>query len=151
MTGTWRRNFSAPSHATIALPPNMLSRPKRPEKVQRTGKIAKQKANGNEIEEYAEGARDAVVRSAALAVHIADGHFTNRRAIPRRQRRNEAVQLPIERNLLKNLTAIGLEGGAEVVNIDAAQLGHQPVRHARGKRRIQKLSTRTLRQPLTIS
>ena len=32
MTGTWRRNFSTPSQATIPLPPNRLSRPKVPKK-----------------------------------------------------------------------------------------------------------------------
>src|ERR1700734_3412092 len=41
------------------------------------------------------------------------------------------MQLAIERHLLQNLAAVGLEGGAEVMNIDAAQSGHEPVRNPR--------------------
>ena len=52
------------------------------------------------------------------------------------------MQLAIEGNLVEDLTAVGFEGRPEVVNVDAAQLGHGPVRHAGGMRRIQKLSTR---------
>ncbi len=71
------------------------------------------------------------MRCSALAVHVADGHFADGRAIPRRKRRNEAVQLTVERHLLENLAAIGFEGRAEVVNIDTAQLSHQPICYAR--------------------
>ena len=42
------------------------------------------------------------------------------------------MQFAVERHLFENLAAIGFEGGAKVVNVDAAQLGHQPVRHAGG-------------------
>src|ERR1700688_4064499 len=42
------------------------------------------------------------------------------------------MQFAIERYLLQDLAAISFEGGAEVVNIDAAQFGHEPVRNARG-------------------
>src|SRR5258706_3250463 len=51
--------------------------------------------------------------------------------MPGRQRRNEAVQLAVERNLLENLAAVCLESGAEVVDIDAAELGHNPVGNSR--------------------
>src|SRR5215470_7794994 len=47
--------------------------------------------------------------------------------MPRSQRRNEAMQFAVQRHLLENLSAIGFERGSEVVNIDAAQLRHQPV------------------------
>src|ERR1700693_1353384 len=100
--------------------------------MQRTGEIAEQEANGDEIEDYPERAGNAVMRSAAFPVYVADGHFSNRRSIPGRQRRDEAVQLAIERNLVEDLAAVGFEGRAEVVNVDAAQLGHDPVRHAGG-------------------
>src|SRR5579863_835298 len=42
------------------------------------------------------------------------------------------MQLTVERNLLENLPPVGLERRAEVVNIDAAQLGHEPVRNPGG-------------------
>src|ERR1700690_412497 len=95
-------------------------------------KIAQKKANGDEIEEDTESAGDAVMRNAALAVDVADRHFADRCAIPRSQRRDEAVQFAVERNLIENFAAISFEGGAEIVNLDAAQLGHQPVRNAGG-------------------
>src|ERR1035438_47825 len=41
------------------------------------------------------------------------------------------MQLSIERNLPEDLAAISFERGAKIVNIDAAQLGHQPVGAAR--------------------
>ena len=40
---------------------------------------------------------------------------------------NKAMQLAVERHFLHHLAPIGLEGGAEVVQLHAAQLGHQPV------------------------
>src|SRR5262245_18902262 len=101
--------------------------------MQRPAKILQQKADRNQIEEDTECARDAVVRNAALAVHIADWNFTDRSAMPRCQRRNEPVQLAIERYLLQNFTPIRLESGAKVVNIDSAQLCHQPVGAAGGE------------------
>ena len=42
------------------------------------------------------------------------------------------MQLAIKRDLLEDLAAIRFEGRAEVVNVDAAQLGHQPICHAGG-------------------
>src|SRR5258708_14148942 len=102
------------------------------EEVQWTGKITQQEANRDEIEENAEGACNAVMRDAALAVHVANRHFANRRAIPRGQSRNETVQFAVERNLLQDLATIRFECSSKVVNVDAAQLVHQPVPDARG-------------------
>src|ERR1700678_2517111 len=95
--------------------------------MQRARKIAQQEANGDEIEENAEGAGDAVMRHAALAVYVADRNFANGSAIPRRERRNKPVQLAVERNLFQNLAAVSFKRRAKVVNLHAAQLGHQPV------------------------
>src|SRR5271165_2827412 len=101
------------------------------EKMQRARQIAQQKADGQQVEEHAEGARNAVVRHPALAVHIADRHFADGRPMPGGQRRNEAVQFAIERYLLQNVAAVGFERGPEVVDVDAADLGHHPVGDAR--------------------
>ncbi len=43
------------------------------------------------------------------------------------------MEFSVERYLAENLTAVGFEGGAEIVNVDAAELGHQPVGTARGE------------------
>src|ERR1700723_3055588 len=42
------------------------------------------------------------------------------------------MKFAVEWNLAEDFAAIGFEGGAEVVNIYATQLGHQPVGAARG-------------------
>src|SRR2546426_12561003 len=47
--------------------------------------------------------------------------------MPRCECGNEAMQFAVERNLLQNLATIRLERGAEVVNVHAADFGHQPV------------------------
>src|SRR5579872_178448 len=75
------------------------------EKVQRPREIAQQEADGQQIEEDAEGTRDAVVRNAALAVYVADRDFANRRAMPRGESRDEPVQFAVEWNLLENVAA----------------------------------------------
>ena len=43
--------------------------------VQRTRKISQQKANRNQVKKHAEGARDSVMRSSALAIDVANWDF----------------------------------------------------------------------------
>src|SRR5580704_251586 len=42
------------------------------------------------------------------------------------------MHLAIERNVLDNLSAVGLEGGAKVVDVHTAKHGHEPVGGTRG-------------------
>src|SRR5215475_8017389 len=42
------------------------------------------------------------------------------------------MQFAVERDLIENFAAVGLEGCAKIVNVDSAELGHQPVRAAGG-------------------
>src|SRR5205085_12661262 len=84
-----------------------------------------------QVEKYAEGTPDPVVRNAALTVHVLDRDLADGRAMPRSQRRDEAVQLAIKRNLLDQFAAIGLESRAEIVDVYAAELGHEPVGDSR--------------------
>src|SRR5581483_10278792 len=102
--------------------------PERPKEMERTRKVAKQESDRNEIKEDAEGARDPVMGSAALAVDVPDWNFADRCAIPRRQGGDEPMQLAVERHLVDDLSPVSLKRGAEVVYIDTAQLGHQPIR-----------------------
>src|SRR5262249_1351071 len=101
--------------------------------MQRARQIAQQKTDRQQVEEYPERARNAVVRSAALAVHVLDRNFNDRRSVPRRQGRNEAMHFSVQWNLLEDFAAIGLESGAEIMDINAAQLGHEPVGATRRK------------------
>jgi hypothetical protein len=89
------------------------------------------KWNGQKVEEDAEGSRDAIVALAKLSGGIRDGNLADAGAVPRGQGRDEAVHLAVKRDVLDDLTAVGLEGGAEVVDIDSAEHGHEPVGAAR--------------------
>ena len=112
-------------------PPEDAEHAEAAKEMQRAREIAQQKTDGKEIKEDTERASEIVVRSTALAVHVADGHFADGCAIPRRQRGNKAMEFAVERNLLENVAAIGLEGCAEVVNVDARNFRHHPVGDAR--------------------
>src|SRR3954467_2755705 len=101
------------------------------EKVQRTAQVLQQEADGDEIKKYAERARDAVVRYTAFTIDSANRHFTDRSAMPCRKGWNKAGQPAIKRDLLKNVAARGFESRSEVVNINPAQLCHQPIGAAR--------------------
>ncbi len=104
----------------ISVPVTELSAPKAAEEMQRTRHVLQQEANRDQVEEDAEGARNAIMRLATLAVDVADRNLADGRAVGRSQRRNEAVQLAVERNFLDHFATIGLEGRAEVVQVHAA-------------------------------
>src|SRR5581483_9359002 len=104
-----------------------------PEEMQRARQVPEQEPDGQEIEEDAEGARDAVVRDAAFAVHVLDRNFTDRGTMPRSESWDKAVHLAIQRHEVQQVASIGFKRSAEVVDVDAAQLGHQPVGAARGE------------------
>ena len=96
--------------------------------MQRPRKVLEQEANRDQVKENPESAGDAVMRFAFVPVDVPDGNLADAGAIPRRQGGNKAVHaLAIERNLLDQFAAVSLVGGAEIVQIDAAQLRHQPV------------------------
>src|SRR5437763_16644501 len=105
--------------------------PKGAEEVQRTGEITQQKADRKQIEKDAEGPSDAIVRNTALTVDVLDRNLADGGAMPRRQRGNEAMQLTIKRDLLDQFATISFKRGAEIVDINAAQLRHEPIGDAR--------------------
>ena len=97
------------------------------EEVQRARHIAKQEPDGEQVEEDAEGSGDAVVGLPCCAGGIGDGNLADARSIPGGEGWNEAVHLAVERDVLDDFAAIGLEGGAEVVDVDVAEDRHDPV------------------------
>src|SRR5271157_120245 len=86
------------------------------EEVQRPVHVPEQEADGQQVEDDAEGASDAVVAFTPLPGCVFDGNFTDRCAIPTSQRGDEAVHFTVERNTLDDLASIRLEGGAKVVD-----------------------------------
>ncbi len=100
------------------------------EEVQRAGHVPEQEPDGDQIEEDAEGARDAVVRLPCRAGGVGDGDLADAGAVPGGEGGDEAMHLAVQGDVLDNLAAIGLEGGAEVVDIDVAEDSHDAVRDA---------------------
>ncbi len=121
------KDFEAGKHQRNAAAEKNAERAKGAEEMQRTRHVLQQEANGQQVEEDTHGARNTIVRLAPLAVHIPDRNLADAGAIPGGERRDEAMHLAIERDVVDHLTAIRLEGGAKVVNVDAGKLGHQPV------------------------
>jgi hypothetical protein len=103
-----------------------------PEEVQRARHITQQEADGEEVEEDAEGAGDAVVALAKLAGGIRDGNLADAGAVPGGEGGNETVHLAVKRDVLDYFAAVGFEGSTEVVDVYAAESGHEPVRGAGG-------------------
>ena len=101
------------------------------EEVQRARHVAQQEADREQVEENPHGARETVVRMTSGADDIAYGNLDDLGAIPRGQRRDEAVKFTVEANVFDGLAAIDLEGGAEIVDIHAGKLGHHPICYPR--------------------
>src|SRR3954467_12899759 len=72
------------------------------------------------------------MRSTLFPIDVLDRDLNDRSAVPRCECRDKPVQLTVERNLVQYLAAIGFKGGAEIVDLHAAQFGHQPVGGLRG-------------------
>src|SRR5262249_19067079 len=95
--------------------------------LQRTSGIIQQEFHDQQIEEFPNGAADAIVALAVFALPIGDGDFRDPRAGGAGQRGNEAVKLTIELNFLDDFAAIGLEGSTKIVQVQAGELGHHPI------------------------
>src|SRR5207244_9173010 len=80
---------------------------------------------------HAEGARQPIMRPAAHPLHIFDRDFCHQGAFEAGQRRDETVHLPVERDTLQDVTAVGFEGRAKIVQRNAGGMRHQPVRDLR--------------------
>ena len=104
----------------------------RSEEVERARHVFEEEADGEEVEEDAEGAGDAVVAFAGGAGGVGDADLADGRAVPGGEGGDEAVHFAVERDVLDDFAAVGLEGGAEVVDGDAGEGGHQLVGGAGG-------------------
>ena len=102
------------------------------EEVQRTRHVLEQEADGEEIEEDADGAGDAVVALAGDALGVGDGDLADGGAVPGGEGGDEAVHFAVEGDVLDDFAAIGFEGGAEVVDVHAGDGGHELVCGAGG-------------------
>src|ERR1700675_1192185 len=97
----------------------------------RAREVLQQKFDGQDVEHYVEGPAQTVMRISSHARRVPDRDFRDARAVETGQRRDEAMQLTIEIDLLQYLGAISLECGAEVAQCDARAFRHEPVRDAR--------------------
>src|SRR5438067_2238600 len=73
------------------------------------------------------------MRPAAHPLHIFYRDFCYGGAFEAGQRRNETVHLPVERDALQDVTAVGFEGRTKIVQRHTASARHQPIRDLRWK------------------
>ena len=121
------RTFIPNNVAAMPLPMNIASAASGPKKCSGLLMYLSRKRMVIRSKNHAEGAAQAVMAFAALAIHVADGNFADRCAVPAGQRGNKAVHFAVEGNILDDLAAIGLESGAEVVDGHAGKPRHEPV------------------------
>src|SRR5579864_6886904 len=95
--------------------------------MKRTGHVTQEKSNRHQVEKYPKCTRNVVVRRSVLPVVVLNWYFTDRGPVERSQRRDEPVHFAIERQLPEQVAPVCFEGRAEIVNVDAAELGHQPI------------------------
>ena len=90
------------------------------------------KADREQIEEDAEGTGDAVVALPCRTGRVRDGNLADGGSVPAGQSRDETMHLAVEGDILDDLAAVGLEGCAEVVDVDTGEGGHELVCGAGG-------------------
>ena len=101
-----------------------------PENVHRPlGETVEEKHDA-QVEDHLEYALEAVFRHPVHPRVMRDGNLGDAGSVPEGVYGNEAVHLPVERDALKHLPAVGLQGTAVVVQMDAARVRDEAVRHA---------------------
>ena len=95
--------------------------PEPAEEVQRPMAVAADERDGQEVEEPAQVALDAVARAAVLARAVVDGQLGDAVAAVVREHRDEAVQLAVEAQAVDDLGAVGLEPAVHVVQAHAGE------------------------------
>lgn len=106
--------------------------PNRTKEVEWARHVLEKKPDGEEVKEDAKGTGDAVVALPCHASGVGDRDFADGGAVPAGKGGDEAVHLSIQRNVLNDLTAVGLEGSTEVVDIYSGKGGHELVGGMRG-------------------
>src|SRR5437667_2999092 len=90
-------------------------------------RIVKQKLDADQIQQHPQGPRDVVIGLAAAPADVLDRNLSDGGSLPTSQRRNEAVQIPVQLQFSHNLSTISFEGSAEIVKLNARQPGHHSV------------------------
>ena len=102
------------------------SRPDATEEVERPMPVAAHERHREEIEEPAEVALHPVPAPAVLAGAVVDGHLGDPEAPVAREHRDEAMQLAVQPQLVRDLAPHRLEAAVHVVQPDTGD----PSRHA---------------------
>src|ERR1700720_4683876 len=97
------------------------------EKVKWPRHVAEKESNREQIEENSQRPRNTIVGLPAGTNDILDRYFDNFGAVQSGKCRNKTVHFTVQADVLNDFTAINLERGSEIVNIDSRQLGHHPV------------------------
>ena len=93
---------------------------------------------GDEVEQYAHGASDAVLRLTVKARSVVDGHLRDARANESGHRRNEAMHLAVKAELLGEVCADDLQGAAVIMQLYAGHGADKSIGDHRRQAPIQK-------------
>src|SRR6266498_514025 len=86
--------------------------------VQWPSRIIEQKLHADQIQQYAQRARDIVIRFAVLALNIFDWNLSDVRPLPACQRRDESMQIAVQLQLRDYFSPVSFERSAEVMQIN---------------------------------
>ena len=93
--------------------------------------VAADERHGQQVEEPAQVALDAVARAAVLARPVVDGQLRDAEAAVVREHGDEAVQLAVEPQAVHDLGAVGLQAAVHVVQVHAGEGAGDAVEDAR--------------------
>ena len=113
--------------------------------------VGEQELHGEEVEQHAQRAAEAVLAAPARARPVVDLHLGHGDAHPGGDRGDEAVHLAVEPQALHDLGADRLQRAAVVVQVHAGGPRDEPVREPRGQPLATSGSCRCRRQPQTMS
>ncbi len=105
--------------------------PEPAEEVQRPVPVAADERDGEQVEEAAQVALEAVARAAVLARAVVDRQLGDAEAAVVREHGDEAVQLAVEPQALHDLGAVGLEAAVQVVQAQPGDAAGDPVEDLR--------------------
>ncbi len=99
--------------------------------MQRAVPVAADEGHGQEVEEPAQVALEAVARAAVLARPVVDGKLGDAEAAVVREHGDEAVQLAVQPQAVDDLGAVRLQAAVHVVQADAGERARDAVEDAR--------------------
>src|SRR5262245_58100051 len=103
--------------------------------------VARQEANGQQIEKALHEPLEAVLRNAVLPWAMVHGDFADDEAPRMGQHRNESVHLAVKTDFRENLAAVALEPAVVVVQANTGHPAHQEIEDLRRPDLVPRIET----------